>query len=58
LNSRIRDSAVSLELTSRPSKVPLRALPLGASTVFGVILKPEDERGDGDVALPEGLVSY
>ncbi|KAJ4264235.1 hypothetical protein NW762_005429 [Fusarium torreyae] len=43
----LAEYGVDLELTRRQSKVPLRVLPLGASTVFGVVSEPNDGRGDG-----------
>ncbi|KAF5658685.1 killer toxin subunits alpha beta [Fusarium heterosporum] len=43
----LAEYGVDPEVARRQSKVPLRVLPLGASTVFGVVSQPEDGRRDG-----------
>ncbi|WKT42051.1 hypothetical protein QSH57_006857 [Fusarium oxysporum f. sp. vasinfectum] len=49
----LAEFGVDLELTWRQAKVPLRALPLGASTVWGIASEPHDGRRDGYVGDPK-----
>ncbi|KAF5612105.1 killer toxin subunits alpha beta [Fusarium sp. NRRL 25303] len=43
----LAEYGIDLELSRRQAKVPLRVLPLGASTVWGIVSEPHDGRRDG-----------
>ncbi|KAF5007862.1 hypothetical protein FDECE_5777 [Fusarium decemcellulare] len=43
----LAEYGIDLKLERRQNKVPLRVLPLGASTVWGIVSPPHDGRRDG-----------
>lgn len=49
----LAEFGIDLELARWQAKVPLRVLPLGASTVWGIVSEPYDERRDGYVGDPK-----